>query len=195
MKKLFFITIITATLALSGCVRHCIGFPNDMLRLYFPYSTGQTITFVDDSRDTVSINVTDMTLSRPYTLEWNVKEECTPTSNIKMSGIMDKNEFELNFNIILHSPTEQNDEDWTTNSSIMFTMYTYFNSPSAHNAYTFLDTTALFPSANIRGLYDSIILIGSTTTLESNIDTLVMVKNKGLAGFSTSDGRKYVLTE
>jgi hypothetical protein len=27
------------------------------------------------------------------------------------------------------------------------------------------------------------------------IDTLVVVKDRGLAGFSTSDGRKYVLTE
>ena len=195
MKKLFFITILIATLVLSGCTRHCIGFPNDMLRLYFPYSTGQAITFIDDSRDTVSVNVTDMTLSRPYSLVWNVKEECSPTSNIKMSGMMDNNEFELHFNIFLRSPIEQEDDDWATNSSIMFTMYTYFNSPMAHNAYTFLDTTALFPSADIRGLYDSIILIGSTNSLESNIDTLVIVKNKGLDSFTTSDGRKYVLAD
>jgi hypothetical protein len=48
----------------------------------------------------------------------------------------------------------------------------------------------------IRSLHDTICYAnvdGKYT--KSTIDTLMVVKDRGLAGFSTSDGRKYVLTE
>ena len=48
----------------------------------------------------------------------------------------------------------------------------------------------------IRSLHDTICYAnvdGKYT--KSTIDTLMVVKDRGLAGISTSDGRKYVLTE
>ena len=43
MKKILFITVIMATLALSGCLRHCEGFPPQMQQTYFPYTRDECI--------------------------------------------------------------------------------------------------------------------------------------------------------
>ena len=47
MKKILFITVIMATLALSGCLRHCEGFPPQMQQTYFPYTVLELKKHVD----------------------------------------------------------------------------------------------------------------------------------------------------
>ena len=199
MKKFFFITIIMAILALSGCVRHCSEFPAKMQQTYFPYTSGQALTFVSNEGDSLSLNVTRVSLSGPYNLEFGVKEACSPEMTVDMTGDIKHIKHEISFLV-----------RWGTISDYDGMWIPEYNNPYYSRVFVQEDTIvegwASFPYYDfflINGVYDGAIRSLLDTLYFANyenypdriIDTLVVVKDRGLAGISTSDGRKYVLTE
>ena len=163
MKKLFFITVIMATLALSGCLRHCEGFPPQMQQTYFPY-TG-------------------------------------PALYVKLEGKINHTNHELKIELFYRGMRE-NDYDgmWIPEYNNRYYPYVYVQKD------TIVEGWAGFPyywyslingvdGGAICSLLDTLYFAYYENYPGHTIDTLVVVKDRGLAGFSTSDGRKYVLTE
>jgi hypothetical protein len=69
MKKLVILMALSATMGLVGCSNNqCNGFSDEMQRMYFPYTHGQTISFTNNNGDTLSYTVSNVYLSKPYTL-------------------------------------------------------------------------------------------------------------------------------
>ena len=198
MKKLFFITVIMATLALSGCLRHCEGFPPQMQQTYFPYTSGQALTFVSNEGDSLSLNVTSVSMDGPYNIGFGVKETCGPYLNVKLEGKINHTNHELNIDLFYEGQRE-NDYDVTWTPTYNKPYYSQVTIWAGGNSYCLAYLSYIdgrMEMNRIRSLHDTICYAnvdGKYT--ESTIDTLVVVKDRGLAGFSTSDGRKYVLTE
>lgn len=194
MKKLFFITVIMATLALSGCLRHCEGFPPQMQQTYFPYTSGQALTFVSNEGDSLSLNVTSVSMDGPYNIGFGVKETCGPYLNVKLEGKINHTNHELNIELFYEGLSE-NDYDvrWIPTYNNPYYSQVSIWAGGTNFSLSYIDGGM---DGWIRSLHDTICYAnvdGKYT--ESTIDTLMVVKDRGLAGFSTSDGRKYVLTE
>jgi hypothetical protein len=198
MKKLFFITVIMATLALSGCLRHCEGFPPQMQQTYFPYTSGQALTFVSNEGDSLSLNVTSVSMDGPYNIGFGVKETCGPYLYVKLEGKINHTNHELNIDLFYEGQRE-NDYDVTWTPTYNKPYYSQVTIWAGGNSYCLAYLSYIdgrMEMNRIRSLHDTICYAnvdGKYT--ESTIDTLMVVKDRGLAGFSTSDGRKYVLTE
>jgi hypothetical protein len=198
MKKIFFITVIMATLALSGCLRHCEGFPPQMQQTYFPYTSGQALTFVSNEGDSLSLNVTSVSMDGPYNIGFGVKETCGPYLYVKLEGKINHTNHELNIELFYEGQRE-NDYDVTWTPTYNKPYYSQVTIWAGGNSYCLAYLSYIdgrMEMDRIRSLHDTICYAnvdGKYT--ESTIDTLMVVKDRGLAGFSTSDGRKYVLTE
>ena len=194
MKKIFFITVIMATLALSGCLRHCEGFPPQMQQTYFPYTSGQALTFVSNEGDSLSLNVTDVSMDGPYNIGFGVKTTCGPALYVKLEGKINHTNHELNIELFYEGLSE-NDYDvrWIPTYNNPYYSQVSIWAGGTNFSLSYIDGGM---DGWIRSLHDTICYAnvdGKYT--ESTIDTLMVVKDRGLAGFSTSDGRKYVLTE
>ena len=198
MKKIFFITVIMATLALSGCLRHCEGFPTQMQQTYFPYTSGQALTFVSNEGDSLSLNVTSVSMDGPYNIGFGVKETCGPYLYVKLEGKINHTNHELNIELFYEGQRE-NDYDVTWTPTYNKPYYSQVTIWAGGNSYCLAYLSYIdgrMEMDRIRSLHDTICYAnvdGKYT--ESTIDTLMVVKDRGLAGISTSDGRKYVLTE
>ncbi len=201
MKKIFFITVIMATLALSGCLRHCEGFPPQMQQTYFPYTSGQALTFVSNEGDSLSLNVTSVSMDGPYNIGFGVKTTCGPALYVKLEGKINHTNHELKIELFYRGMRE-NDYDgmWIPEYNNPYYPYVYVQKD------TIVEGWAGFPyywyslingvdGGAIRSLLDTLYFAYYENYPGHTIDTLVVVKDRGLAGFSTSDGRKYVLTE
>ena len=194
MKKIFFITVIMATLALSGCLRHCEGFPPQMQQTYFPYTSGQALTFVSNEGDSLSLNVTSVSMDGPYNIGFGVKETCGPALYVKLEGKINHTNHELNIELFYEGLSE-NDYDvrWIPTYNNPYYSQVSIWAGGTNFSLSYIDGGM---DGWIRSLHDTICYAnvdGKYT--ESTIDTLMVVKDRGLAGISTSDGRKYVLTE
>ena len=194
MKKIFFITVIMATLALSGCLRHCEGFPPQMQQTYFPYTSGQALTFVSNEGDSLSLNVTSVSMDGPYNIGFGVKETCGPYLYVKLEGKINHTNHELNI-VLFYEGLSENDYDvrWIPTYNNPYYSQVSIWAGGTNFLLSYIDGGM---DGWIRSLHDTICYAnvdGKYT--ESTIDTLMVVKDRGLAGFSTSDGRKYVLTE
>ena len=198
MKNLLFITVIIATLALSGCLRHCEGFPPQMQQTYFPYTSGQALTFVSNEGDSLSLNVTSVSMDGPYNIGFGVKETCGPYLYVKLEGKINHTNHELNIELFYEGQRE-NDYDVTWTPTYNKPYYSQVTIWAGGNSYCLAYLSYIdgrMEMNRIRSLHDTICYAnvdGKYT--KSTIDTLVVVKDRGLAGISTSDGRKYVLTE
>ena len=194
MKKIFFITVIMANLALSGCLRHCEGFPPQMQQTYFPYTSGQALTFVSNEGDSLSLNVTSVSMDGPYNIGFGVKETCGPYLYVKLEGKINHTNHELNIELFYEGLSE-NDYDvrWIPTYNNPYYSQVSIWAGGTNFSLSYIDGGM---DGWIRSLHDTICYAnvdGKYT--ESTIDTLMVVKDRGLAGISTSDGRKYVLTE
>ena len=194
MKKIFFITVIMANLALSGCLRHCEGFPPQMQQTYFPYTSGQALTFVSNEGDSLSLNVTSVSMDGPYNIGFGVKETCGPYLYVKLEGKINHTNHELNIELFYEGLSE-NDYDvrWIPTYNNPYYSQVSIWAGGTNFSLSYIDGGM---DGWIRSLHDTICYAnvdGKYT--KSTIDTLVVVKDRGLAGISTSDGRKYVLTE
>ena len=194
MKKIFFITVIMANLALSGCLRHCEGFPPQMQQTYFPYTSGQALTFVSNEGDSLSLNVTSVSMDGPYNIGFGVKETCGPALYVKLEGKINHTNHELNIELFYEGLSE-NDYDvrWIPTYNNPYYSQVSIWAGGTNFSLSYIDGGM---DGWIRSLHDTICYAnvdGKYT--ESTIDTLMVVKDRGLAGISTSDGRKYVLTE
>ena len=108
MKKILFITVIMATL------RHCEGFPPQMQQTYFPYTSGQALTFVSNEGDSLSLNVTSVSMDGPYNIGFGVKETCGPYLNVKLEGKINHTNHELNIDLFYEGQRENDyDVTWT----------------------------------------------------------------------------------
>lgn len=199
MKKIFFITVIMANLALSGCLRHCEGFPPQMQQTYFPYTSGQALTFVSNEGDSLSLNVTSVSMDGPYNIGFGVKETCGPYLYVKLEGKINHTNHELNIELF-HERQRENDYDVRWIPTYNKPYYSQVSIWAGGNSYYCLAYLSYIDGRmemyRIRSLHDTLCYAnvdGEYT--KSTIDTLMVVKDRGLAGFSTSDGRKYVLTE
>ena len=194
MKKIFFITVIMANLALSGCLRHCEGFPPQMQQTYFPYTSGQALTFVSNEGDSLSLNVTSVSMDGPYNIGFGVKETCGPYLYVKLEGKINHTNHELNIELFYEGLSE-NDYDvrWIPTYNNPYYSQVSIWAGGTNFSLSYIDGGM---DGWIRSLHDTICYAnvdGKYT--ESTIDTLMVVKDRGLAGIRTSDGRKYVLTE
>ena len=198
MKKILFITVIMATLALSGCLRHCEGFPPQMQQTYFPYTSGQALTFVSNEGDSLSLNVTSVSMDGPSNIGFGVKEPCGPYLYVKLEGKINHTNHELNIELFYEGQRE-NDYDVTWTPTYNKPYYSQVTIWAGGNSYCLAYLSYIdgrMEMDRIRSLHDTICYAnvdGKYT--KSTIDTLMVVKDRGLAGISTSDGRKYVLTE
>ena len=194
MKKILFITVIMATLALSGCLRHCEGFPPQMQQTYFPYTSGQALTFVSNEGDSLSLNVTDVSMDGPHNIGFGAKETCSQTLYVKLEGKINHTNHELNI-VLFYEGLSENDYDvrWIPTYNNPYYSQVSIWAGGTNFSLSYIDGGM---DGWIRSLHDTICYAnvdGKYT--ESTIDTLMVVKDRGLAGISTSDGRKYVLTE
>ena len=183
-----------ATLALSGCLRHCEGFPPQMQQTYFPYTSGQALTFVSNEGDSLSLNVTDVSMDGPHNIGFGAKETCSQTLYVKLEGKINHTNHELNIELFYEGLSE-NDYDvrWIPTYNNPYYSQVSIWAGGTNFSLSYIDGGM---DGWIRSLHDTICYAnvdGKYT--ESTIDTLMVVKDRGLAGISTSDGRKYVLTE
>lgn len=170
-----------------------------MQQTYFPYTSGQALTFVSNEGDSLSLNVTSVSMDGPYNIGFGVKETCGPYLYVKLEGKINHTNHELNIELF-HERQRENDYDVRWIPTYNKPYYSQVSIWAGGNSYYCLAYLSYIDGRmemyRIRSLHDTLCYAnvdGEYT--KSTIDTLMVVKDRGLAGFSTSDGRKYVLTE
>lgn len=206
-KKMILLFGALVSLALGGCdARHCAEFPKEFQWLYFPYSHGQQLAFVGDAGDTVSFSVAEVSLSSPYDIAYNVKEMCAPTMLVLVQGEIDSISFNLHYSVF-NSRTREYSGDWTPadNLPYHFEPFIVFKELDWPYEYVYqyvtvfngnvIDTFSAIPP--MTSLHDTLCFIWRHDgyRLGPILDTLVVVKNRGLVSFSSRAGQKYELTE
>ena len=81
-----------------------------MQQTYFPYTSGQALTFVSNEGDSLSLNVTDVSMDGPYNIGFGVKETCGPYLYVKLEGKINHTNHELNIELFYRGMRE-NDYD------------------------------------------------------------------------------------
>lgn len=200
MKNKTLLIILMASIALGGCYRHCIEFPKEFQQHYFPYSQGQMLTFASSIGDTATLNVSDLTMSKSYKIYWKVKEDCMPTLNVNMQGHVDDIRFELRFMVNYWGQNVYDGEDGTpvnNEPSMWLLSLKYPVLGTKYDCSYFLINTGVLSNTMSNPL-DTLSFVCKNTHNEYNpkpLDTLVIVKGKGLVGFRSFNGQKYELVE
>ena len=192
MKKTSFLIILAASIALSSCYRHCAEFPKEFQQHYFPYSPGQVLTFANSMGDTVTLNVTDLTQSKPYKIAWNVKESCAPNMIVKMQGNVESVGVEFIFMVFNRGQREYDSEGGNPTYNELYDILVTFM-PNQFN-YTMYDGERYY--SRIEGMLDSLNFVSIRDQQNSPdriINTFAVAKDKGLVSFTTTDGQEYKL--
>ncbi|MBR1833961.1 MAG: hypothetical protein IJ785_00395 [Bacteroidales bacterium] len=206
MKKLFILMALSAIMGLVGCSNsQCNGFSEEMQRMYFPYTHGQTLSFASNTGDTLSYTVSKVYLSKPYTLTDRKKKRCENRMTVDLSntnGSAANNAPVLSFRMSRKEDAESDNTNWTPESS-GYDIYAV-RLIQGNEQYTY--TLRLHAdSAYLRYLSDHGIMrfdhmlhyqkdtVQLTTSLLRDLTSLVVVKNKGIVNFVTRDGRRYEL--
>lgn len=177
-KHLAFFALLP--LLFAGCkVKYCSGFPDDLTDI-LPYTSGQTIKFVNGNGFFSSWKISEVYQQHPEEIKWCEKCECAePTEYIvKIKGSTDSiysTDTLLNIKIL---------------SSIMENQVVVTGTINYANHYeTQFSAIQPYNSNNI----DTIMLLCSSDS--SYYDSLLIVRGIGLASFTSENGHKYVLVE
>lgn len=198
MKKVLYLIAVQVLLTFGSCTRHCAGFSNEMRLQYFPYSKGQELAFINDARDTLLFHVTNVRNDGPYNLAWNVKEDCMPTMRVDMAANINAVDVSAAFIFIaVYADGEGDEDNWMpTDKGTWYMPFVHSKvsggSTDAH--YHFLEGEGI--NEFLCSLMDTLHFSCDTNYYsEPHLDSLVVVRNKGLTSFSSPDGQKYQLID
>ena len=168
---------IVLVLLFAGCTYKCPGFPKDLAE-FFPYERYDSLHFVNKQNDTLTFSVYGINIPQEHTYKkgWCSKcENCMPyICAIELNSELCEMFFEINIKSIPPN-YEQN-------------VYTFYNHP-CHYPYSTYNQKHIYGTMN----NDSIFF--SADSDSTYIDSLVVVKGKGLTSFNTFDGHKYSLVD
>ena len=210
MKKIFILIALSATIGLVGCSNsQCNGFSEEMQRMYFPYTHGQTLSFASNTGDTLSYTVSKVYLSKPYTLTDRKKKRCENSMTVDLSntnGSVGNNAPVLSFRMNRKESTESDITNWTPESS-GYNIYAvglrqdtmlYSLRLHADSAYLrYLSDHGIMRFDHLLHYQKDTVRL-TTSTIEydvRDITSIVVVKNKGMANFVTRDGQRYELVD
>ena len=201
MKKVLFLIAVQVLLTLGSCTRHCAGFSDEMRLQYFPYSKGQELAFVNNVRDTLLFQVTDVSVAGPYNLAWNVKEDCAPEMRVKVAANINGVDWSVTFMFIASYADDLGDEsNWVPTdmgTGYMSVVYSEVSNDFRSNDYLCHETTGGLLRSLMDTLHFSCDSHYPDHYTDPHLDSLVVVRNKGLISFSFSlpDGQKYLLSD
>jgi hypothetical protein len=206
MKKLVILMALSATMGLVGCSNNqCNGFSDEMQRMYFPYTHGQTISFTNNNGDTLSYTVSNVYLSKPYTLADRKEKRCENSMTVDLSntnGSAGNNDPVLSLRMNRKEDSESNNINWTPEScgydiyaavlrqgTVKYTLHLYAD--SAYLRYL-SDHGIMRFDYMLHNQKDTVRL---TANYIRDITDLVVVKNKGIVNLVTRDGQRYELVD
>ena len=192
MKNAVIFLAVAASLVLGSCVRErCSEFPLEIQQSYFPYSDEQVLVFASCEGDTIALNVTEISRSSAYNIYGTVKETCGPNLTVMMEGKVDSIDISIFYYISTHR--YQGDCIDGPNPYHFLVSYDVSEIEEEHFVFQDEDSTSNSFTNMIWPFPDTLFL----TSISSNpfLDSLIVVKNKGLASFWLTDGQKYLLSD
>ena len=205
MKKLFFLFGVLTFMALGGCgARHCSEFPESMHQLYLPYSEGQVVPFIGEEGDTVLFKVAEVYQTGSYSIPWNAKEECDCRIQVLLEATKDNVScyIRIVLQALFAASVDQHDvNSWMPSEENRYYAYVEVGGRDWYSEY-WLSASDTVDSRLSRSYLCSPLDTMSFLAFdphsynpEHSIDTLVMVKNRGLVSFRVNDfdGQKYKL--
>ena len=194
MKNAVILLAAATSLVFGSCVRErCSEFPLEIQQSYFPYSDGQMQTFIGDEGDTIALNVSATSRSSAYNIYGTVKETCEPNMRVEMRGKVDGIGIIMAYYIYTHR--YQGDP---------------IGGPKPYNFIVRVESSDPEISDSYYGFFGEDITSDKTnnllwpfpdtlylTSIRPNpiLDSLIVVKNRGLVGFCLTDRQKYVLSD
>jgi hypothetical protein len=181
MKKVSVFFLVLASIFCTGCNKtHCPSFPDNLN--YFPYYQGQKLKFSNSQNDICSFTIARKFNSKSEDLEWNCKCSCEGSSMFRTHQNQDS--LKIDCNLIIYG---------TDASSVDLNCY-------FHYSYHYSDyfTKELWSGQKIP-YSDLTKRLSDTISIESKNNLLVkkimIIKDRGLVSYTTSDGEEWILIE
>lgn len=193
MKNILAILSILTTMVFYGCgKKHCSDFPPEFQQQYFPYQKEQELVYLGDMGDIILLKVLEVYRTElPYNIPWNVKMDCNSFLDVAMQGNVDSTDFTLYF-IVTSFRHRENNENWVPTTSDPYYLITEIDVGGYHYG-----IDAANPD-QLTSLLDTVCLVNLDSynnKPEPLVDTLVIVKDKGLIGFCSKEGQKYKIVK
>lgn len=193
MRNTIIFLAVATSLVFGSCVRErCSEFPLEIQQSYFPYSDGQMLAFIGGEGDTIAFNVTEISRSSAYNIYGTVKETCGPFLTVMMEGKVDS----IDISMFYHIWTNRYQGERIDGPKPYYFLVSYDVSGIEEEHFVFQDevsTSNSFTDNMIWPFPDTLFL----TSISSNpfLDSLIVVKNRGVVSFWLTDGQKYVLSD
>ena len=194
MKNAVIFLAVAASLVLGSCVRErCSEFPLEIQQSYFPYSDGQMMAFIGGEGDTIVLNVSATSRSSAYNIYGTVKQTCENNMRVEMRGKVDSIGIIMAYYIYTHR--YQGDP---------------IGGPKPYNLIVRVESSDPEISDSYYGFFGEDITSDKTnnllwpfpdtlylTSIRPNpiLDSLIVVKDRGLVSFRLANGQKYQLAD
>jgi hypothetical protein len=181
MKKISSMVIFLGSICSMGCRDiHCPEFPADLV--YFPYSAGQELKFMNCHGDVHTFIISDKENTKAYSFGWNCKCVCDVHTQFNTKANQDT------MSIKGRIEMDGRDDKAPHSISISFTI-------EKGNKYDFLrmDLQEKIPYSEVAKYLGDTLVIEKTN--KSIVKKLVIAKNKGLISYITIDDEEWVLAE
>ena len=194
MRNIIIFLAVATSLVFGSCVRErCSEFPLEIQQSYFPYSDGQMMAFIGGEGDTIVLNVSATSISSAYNIYGTVKQTCENNMRVEMRGKVDSIGIIMAYYIYTHR--YQGDP---------------IGGPKPYNFIVRVESSDPEISDSYYGFFGEDITSDKTnnllwpfpdtlylTSIRPNpiLDSLIVVKNRGLVGFCLTDRQKYVLSD
>jgi len=181
MKKTGIIIVLMSIFCI-GCKTHCPKFPANLN--YFPYHNGQELKFTNSQHNIQNFIISSKNDSKAYSFAWNCKCECVAGTEFYTS----KNQDSLS---IKEAFLRFCGGEYTSSIDIGF----YFQYRNLYDGYLtkVLDIEKPVPYNEIyKYLEDTIIIENDNNKI---VKKVIVVKDKGLVSYTTTDGEEWNLVE
>ena len=167
-KLLFF--CIAASILWSGCNTKCPFFPEE-LKAYLPLSKGENVAFCNNNGDTLHVVLNEIHELGGESFEWCSKCECDIAYEQTYRG-------DINFWIYI---------DYDEHGNKIFINGQFYDENYLHDNQVFY--------TNHVNESDSLLLLTQEGDYDKIVDSVLLVKGIGVAGFVTPDRGQYTLVQ